>query len=425
MLSFHGGAGVDAADQTATIPTKAPPPEFNPLTPPVNFGVMFGGGLAARTDVNSTSGFYRGEYRSFTGAYGGVFVNIPVASSGPRGVPFQSWTWSVAPGVDYMRSNNLAYRGTGGGFPVMGTGAMSQFDMMMMLKATTPLNRDNKLSLYGGVGAAAVRPRGNPTGPGGPAYVGSATVPAFRGGVEISQRLNNAVAVALQATYQHTGGATFDTTLPGERFDVKGNDSVMLGLSFTVGDTPPVAPGPGRPTISQDATTTYVQTEHSASTGRVAVSGGVCIKGGNCGAFIWQAVDGGNVYDSQRIDIYNSGLYVAATVKKPCDVVFYNDPKNENNNHVEFVTDVNAKGEVTGTIGQDGGNRPITVGPPKAGGQTMTINSPPAGGPTDDAIAAARKNVKDRTNLKDWEPFLKLCRERNKVDLSKFPKKGT
>ena len=111
-------------------------------------------------------------------------------------------------------------------------------------------------------------------------------------------------------------------------------------------------------------------------------------------------------------------------MKKPCDVIFYNDASNENNSHVEFVTDVDDDGNVTGTIGQDGGNRPITTGPAGADGHTMTIVNQPAGGPTDDAIKAARKNVKDPSKLKDWEPFLKLCRERNKVDLSKFPKRG-
>jgi hypothetical protein len=421
--SFVGGARVNAADQSLKIPTKAPPPEFNPLTPPWSYGVMLGGNLAAHTRVDSTSGFYRGGHQGFAGGYGGLFVNIPVAATGPRGVPFQSWTWSITPAVDYMHSTSLNYRGTGGGFPVTGSGSMSQFDMLLMLKATTPLNRDNSLSLFGGLGGAVVRPRGNPTGPGGPAYTGNALVPAFRGGVELSQRLNGSMAVALQAIYQHTNGATFDTTLPGERFDVKGNDSFMLGLTLTVGDTPPTGPGPRGPVISQDTTPTYVTTEHKASKGRTVVGDGQCIKGGNCGAFIWNPVEGGNVTDSQRIGIYKSGLYVAATTKKPCDVVFYNDGSNENNSHVEFVTDVDDKGTVS-TIGQDGGNRPITTGPMGSDGQVMTPNSPPAGGPSDADITAARQKVKNPKNLKDWEPFLKLCRERNKIDMSKFPKQG-
>ena len=54
----------------------------------------------------------------------------------------------------------------------------------------------------------------------------------------------------------------------------------------------------------------------------------------------------------------------------------------------------------------------------------MTIASPPAGGPSDADIQTALGNVKDRKKLKDWEPFLKLCRDRNKVDLSKFPATG-
>ena len=49
--------------------------------------------------------------------------------------------------------------------------------------------------------------------------------------------------------------------------------------------------------------------------------------------------------DSQRIAIFNSGLYVKATTPKPCDVIFYNDANDQNNNHVEFVMNVDSKGK--------------------------------------------------------------------------------
>ncbi len=39
---------------------------------------MLGANLAASTDVNSTSGFYRGGYEDFAGVYGGVFRQHPV-----------------------------------------------------------------------------------------------------------------------------------------------------------------------------------------------------------------------------------------------------------------------------------------------------------------------------------------------------------
>ena len=396
-----------------------------PSLPSWTYGVMFGGDFVGHTGVNSTSGFYQGGYGGFAGIYGGLFADVPFARSGSQPVTLQSWIWSLDPVLDFMHSSGLHYSGTGGGLPVTGSGSLSQYDFLLILKATTPLTPTSNLAFFGGLGGASLRPGGQPTGPGGPSYSSSSLVPAFRAGVEASQRLNAPLAVALQAFYQHTDGATFDTSLPGERFKVKDNDSFMLGLTFTIGDnTPPTGLQPGGPVISQEKPPTYVTTEHKATKGRKVLDGGVCIKGGNCGAFIWQAVDGGNVFDSQRIAIYKSGLYVKATTKKPCDVIFYNDASNENNSHVEFVTDVDSNGNVTGTIGQDGGNRPITTGPPGADGQTMTIASPPAGGPSDADITAARQKVKDPSKLKDWEPFLKLCRERNKVDLSKFPAKG-
>lgn len=413
---------VHAIDQTAGFSAK---PSLMPglAALPWSYGVMLGANLAASAEVNSTSGFYRGGYEDFAGIYGGVFANIPFAATGPRAVPFQSWIWSVSPMLDFMRSSRMSYNGLGGGAPVTGSGTLSQLDVLLLLKATTPVGPADTLSFFGGVGAAALRPRGNPTGPGGPALTGSALTPAFRAGVEWSHRMNGSYAVALQAFYQHTGSATFDTTLPGERFDFRGNDSFMLGLSFTVGDTPPAGPGPGGPAIRQDAKpATMEKTDFKPIRLRTVLDGGVCIKGGNCGAFIWRAEDGGFVSDHQRISIYKSGKYVKATTPKPCDVVFYNSEDNDANTHVEFVVDVDENGKVTKTIGQDGDKKPITTGPMKDYGQVMTPNPPPAGAPSDAEIAAARKNVKDPSKLKDWEEFLKLCRAKNKIDLSGFPK---
>ena len=412
-----------AADQF--LPLKAPPLQPAPALPSWTYGVMFGGDFAGHTGVNSTSGFYHGGYDGFAGIYGGLSADIPFARTGSQAVTFQSWIWSVDPVVDVMHSSGLHYSGTGGGFPVTGSGSLSQFDFLLLLKATTPLTPTSNLAFFGGVGGASLHPGGQPTGPGGPSYRGDAVVPAFRAGVEVSQQFNGALAVALQAFYQHTGGATFDTSLAGEGFEVKGNDSFMLGLTLNFGGntTPPGGSNPGGPVISQEQTPTYVTTQHKAASRRTALSGGRCISGGNCGAFVWQPF-GAAVTDSQRIAIFESGLYAKATTPKPCDVIFYNDANDQNNNHVEFVTNVDSKGNVLSTIGQDGANRPITLGPPGAGGQVMTIASPPAGSPSDADIQAAQPNLADRLNLKNWEPFLKLCRERNKIDLSKFPAKG-
>jgi hypothetical protein len=90
---------------------------------------------------------------------------------------------------------------------------------------------------------------------------------------------------------------------------------------------------------------------------------------------------------------------------------------------VEFVSKVDANGNVVETIGQEGDTKPISVGPPKkdelGSGTPMTINDPP-GSPSDAEIQAARDKVKNPKNLSDWDEFLKLCRARNKIDFSKL-----
>ena len=115
LFSFSG-----ICRQRTNIPesAQAPPHAFNPMAPPISYGVMFGGDFTSGTGVNSTSAFYRGGYQQSAGFLGGVFVNVPVASFGPRGVPFQSWVWSVTPTIDFMRSSGLHFSGSGGGAPV-------------------------------------------------------------------------------------------------------------------------------------------------------------------------------------------------------------------------------------------------------------------------------------------------------------------
>jgi len=381
---------------------------------------MGGGDFVEHTDIDSTSGFYHGGFDRFSAFYGGAFVDIPVARTGSSGAPFQSWIWSLDPLVDYMH-HGVNYTGTGGGAPVTGIGgSLSQTDFLLLLKLTTSLTPSNNLSVFGGFGGSSVRPRGEPTGSGGPNFMGSSVVPAFRAGVEVSQRLNDSLAIALQGFYQHTNGATYDTSLAGERFEEKGNDSFMLGVTLAVGgNAPPAGLPPGGPVISQDTNAKVPTTTSGERRARVQISCG--ISGANCGAFIWNATQGGHVTDAQRIAIYHNS-YKAATTPRPCDVVFYNDADNSANNHVEIVTAVSNDGKVLQTIGQNSDNGPITVGPPGNGGQVMTRDPPPADGPSDTDITNALAKVKDRTNPKDWEEFLKLCRQRNKVDLSALPK---
>jgi hypothetical protein len=263
---------------------------------------MLGGVGTASASVNSTApgGFYKGAFDGFTAPYAGLFADVRIARFGSSSQPFGTWVLSIGPVVDVMHAR-LSYNGTGGGVPVSDSGRLTQLDYLGVLKLTTPLSPASNLSIFAGGGGATLWPTGTPTGPGGPAITGSNTTPVFRAGAEISRQMGGGFSVALQLAYQRTTSVSFDTTRPDERFRFGDSDSFMLGLTLNFNDllqTPPPPPPPRRPGfIGQEgggAGGTKVTTDSGleaptlpAKKGRTSL--GSCIKGGNCGSFIWRA----------------------------------------------------------------------------------------------------------------------------------------
>jgi hypothetical protein len=84
-----------------------------------------------------------------------------------------------------------------------------------------------------GVGIAAMWPTGTPTGPGGPAFVGSDVAPAVRIGVGFDHRLNDALSIGLTGGVQFTGATEYDTTLAGERFRLNSKTEGIFGVTLT------------------------------------------------------------------------------------------------------------------------------------------------------------------------------------------------
>jgi hypothetical protein len=336
---------------------------------------MLGGVGTASASVNSTApgGFYKGAFDGFTAPYAGLFADVRIARFGSSSQPFGTWVLSIGPVVDVMHAR-LSYNGTGGGVPVSDSGRLTQLDYLGVLKLTTPLSPASNLSIFAGGGGATLWPTGTPTGPGGPAITGSNTTPVFRAGAEISRQMGGGFSVALQLAYQRTTSVSFDTTRPDERFRFGDSDSFMLGLTLNFNDllqTPPPPPPPRRPGfIGQEgggAGGTKVTTDSGleaptlpAKKGRTSL--GSCIKGGNCGSFIWRPDGGGVVSDTDRIAIFKK-FYKKPTKVKLCDVVFYNNGDDTANTHVEFVSKVDANGNILETIGQDADKAPITIGP--------------------------------------------------------------
>lgn len=195
-------------------------------------------GLDASHGASSSSGFFNGS-TSDAGLYGlGFTVNYKI------GTTFvDRWRWSLGATVDWMGEGEK-YHGTGGfgAFPVVGSGRESQWDLMVGPRAMTHVGRDWTVATYARAGVAWVTPSGAPLGPGGPSYVGTATAPTFRIGLELDRRWCWCLdwKTGLFFAYQYTGPTDYGTTLFGERFRRPADNRFLAGLtvSYDAGDGP-------------------------------------------------------------------------------------------------------------------------------------------------------------------------------------------
>jgi hypothetical protein len=231
--------GLARAFRLARVPCDHPRSEMG-LNSPWNstnawhVGGFVGGAMVTGLPTTSSSGFFTGNLDNTPAAWGvGGSAFIDVARFGTSPAWFGSVVLSTGLVVDYFSGASLQYHGGCGGFACMGTGGLSELNYIAEIKATTPLSPGNTLNGYIGAGGATLFPTGQPTGAGGPNFVGSATAPAFRVGWGVDHQLDTNWSAGFKVGFQHTGSTEYDTTLAGERFRIDHKNEVLLGATFT------------------------------------------------------------------------------------------------------------------------------------------------------------------------------------------------
>jgi hypothetical protein len=182
--------------------------------------------------TNSTSGFYSGNTNNNVGSLIGGAAFYDVYSFGTRGAPFAWYTISVGAVIDFTDSS-VQWTGTCGGAECANNGHMVESNYIGEVKVTTPIGGDNTANAYYGWGVAHLGPEGMPTGPGGPSFLGGKTVQAYRVGWGIDHQFDPSLSVGFKGGFQFTDGATFDTTLPGERFHIGHKDEFIGAIVVT------------------------------------------------------------------------------------------------------------------------------------------------------------------------------------------------
>jgi len=209
-------------------------PSYSLASNETHVGLFVGGAMVTGLPTASSSGFFSGNLDNNPAAWGvGGSAFIDVAHFGTSPAPFGSATISTGLVVDYFGGASLQYHGGCGGFACTGTGGLSELNYIFEVKATTPLSPGNTLNGYFGAGGATLRPTGQPTGAGGPSFLGSATAPAFRVGWGVDHQIDTNWSAGFKIGVQHTGSTEYDTTLAGERFRIDHKNEVLFGATFT------------------------------------------------------------------------------------------------------------------------------------------------------------------------------------------------
>jgi hypothetical protein len=216
-----------------TDPVRRAQENFLGYAPRVSFGLNFGLGVAGDLPTHSTSGFFDGNTGVTTGMLAGGSMFVDAWTIGTGTAAFSSVTVSFGVVIDYISGMPLTYKGTGGGFPVIGNGTLDEFNVIGEVKFTTPVSPTITANIYFGAGSATLWPTGNPLGEHGPAFIGSDTAAAFRVGAGYDVRVADQWSVGGKIGFQFTSPTEFDTTLANERFRIRSKNEALLALGLT------------------------------------------------------------------------------------------------------------------------------------------------------------------------------------------------
>jgi len=203
-----------------------------PVPGKIHLSFTVGASSITSLPTTSSSGFFSGNTNNAFGTLigGSIFDDFMTFGSAPG--PFGTFVLSGGVVVDTTDSF-LQEQGTCGGEMCDNSIRVLEVNYIGELKLTTPLSPGNTINGYIGAGAAHFSPSGMPTGPGGPAFVGTATTWAYRVGWGIDHQFDQNWSAGVKVGFQWTGPTTYNTTLPGEHFHFGYKDEYITAVVLT------------------------------------------------------------------------------------------------------------------------------------------------------------------------------------------------
>jgi hypothetical protein len=216
VATFYGATAL-AADMPTKAPVKA---ESVPL---LDFTVAFGGTWNSGPSVNSSSGFYTGDIRSFGGLVYSIAATVPVGKIGIYNV-------RVGPKIEGMEGS-FHFKGLAGGVSETLPGRMSQWNYLGVMLFSTKTISGQEYYFGPVAGYASVSTHGTPC-IGCPQYKDpGAPVVGFYVGQSFD--INRTTELWVGLDYRYTGLTHNKTTDPFENFRNGANQTVMATVAFT------------------------------------------------------------------------------------------------------------------------------------------------------------------------------------------------
>jgi opacity protein-like surface antigen len=207
------GAPAFAAD----MPTKAPVQADHES--PLDFTLAFGGSWNSGPSVNSSSGFYTGDIKSFIGYYVSLGASVPIGKVGAYDV-------RVGPTIEWMQGS-FHFSGLAGGVPETLSGRQDQLNYLATMMFSTKIGPKTEFYLGPVLGYAEVATHGTPCF-GCPHYRDPGTF-VWGGNLGVEYNVGPDLDVGYTVSYRRTS-STDNKTETLEVFRNGANNTIMAGL---------------------------------------------------------------------------------------------------------------------------------------------------------------------------------------------------
>jgi hypothetical protein len=209
------GAPALSADMPTKAPVKADPES------PLDFTLAFGGSWNSGPSVNSSSGFYTGDIKSFIGYYVSLGASVPVGKVGAYDV-------RVGPTIEWMQGS-FHFSGLAGGVPETLSGRQDQLNYLATMMFSTKIGPKTEFYLGPVLGFAEVATHGTPCF-GCPHYRDPGTL-VWGGNAGFEYSVSPNLDVGYTVSYRRTS-STDNKTETAEVFRNGANNTIMGGLYF-------------------------------------------------------------------------------------------------------------------------------------------------------------------------------------------------